>query len=208
MTADSKTLAQIYPNLLSPTQLRFAYSTTVGAVSDTDDALAWWCVEELLARLEASPVSQDRPASTLPSSADDLVKAADAPPADEDNVVTPLETRATTLPRGAFLLTLIALLPAVNLVLFSPLLSHIERLIRQEPVGSDGRSALVEATFEQLGAGMDAVKRKEATEWWLRRGKGLASGGEVRHGADVFDGAAQVVEKDFNEGVDAPAAKL
>ncbi|BGP02611.1 hypothetical protein NBRC10513v2_003713 [Rhodotorula toruloides] len=213
-------LLKIYPSLLSPTQLRFAYSTTVGAVSNTGDALAWWCIEELLARLEALPVSTEGPASTTEPmpvpSADDLVKGADVPPASEENVVTPLETRAMTLPRGAYLLTLIALLPSVNLVLFSPLLSHIERLIRQEPVNSDGRNALVEATFEQLGAGMDAVKRKEATEWWLRRGRGLVSGGPVHQDADVrgLEGLGKAAEteeeeeKDLQEVEDAPAAKL
>ncbi|BGP31922.1 hypothetical protein JCM10296v2_003701 [Rhodotorula toruloides] len=212
-------LLKIYPSLLSPTQLRFAFSTTVGAVSNTDDALAWWCVEELLARLEVLPASTEGPASValtpVPSS-DDLVKGTDVPPANEENVVTPLETRTLTLPRGAYLLTLIALLPSVNLVLFSPLLSHIERLIRQEPVSSDGRNALVDATFEQLGAGMDAVKRKEATEWWLRRGRALVSGGPVQQDADVrgLEGLGKAAEteeeeeKDLEEIDDGPAAKL
>ncbi|BGP24503.1 peroxisomal membrane protein [Rhodotorula toruloides] len=213
-------LLKIYPSLLSPTQLRFAFSTTIGAVSYTDDALAWWCIEELLARLEALPVSTEGPVSTAepvpPPSRDDIAKAADIPAASEGTAVTPLETRARTLPRGAYLLTLIALLPAVNLVLFSPLLSHIERLVRQEPVYSDGRDALVEATFEQLGARMDAVKRKEATEWWLRRGKGLVEGAPVREDADAREleasgagGLQETEEKNLEAGqADTPAAKL
>lgn len=194
---------QTFPELLTVTQMRLAYSTTVAAVSQTDDALAWWCIEELLERIESLPVSetasshgQDALSATwkgasAPSSSAAPDQAADpalSSSPDESKLVAPLDTRASTLPRGPYLLALSALLPSVSLVLLPPLLSHLERLVRSEPVESDGRAAIVEAIFEQVGMGMDAVKRKEATEWWLLHASELRNGGPLRDDADD-DGA-------------------
>lgn len=190
---------QTFPDLLTVTQMRLAYSTTVAAVSKTDDALAWWCIEELLERIESLPVSEAASAhrqdalsatwkvASAPSSStapDQAAVPALSSSADESKVVTPLDTRVSTLPRGSYLLALSALLPSVSLVLLPPLLSHLERLVRLEPVESDGRAALVEAIFEQVGMGMDAVKRKEATEWWLLHASELRNGGPLRDDAD------------------------
>ncbi|GAA5956218.1 hypothetical protein JCM8115_001654 [Rhodotorula mucilaginosa] len=193
-----------FPELLTVTQMRLAYSTTVAAVSKTDDALAWWCIEELLERIESLPVSEAASsheqdalsatwkAASAPSSSAAPAQVADpalSSSPDESKLVTPLDTRASTLPRGPYLLALSALLPSVSLVLLAPLLSHLERLVRLEPVESDGRAAIVEAIFEQVGMGMDAVKRKEATEWWLLHASELRNGGPLRGDADN-DGTA------------------
>lgn len=191
---------QTFPDLLTVTQLRLAYATTVAAVSKADDALAWWCIEELLERIESLPTTHREGGSsaslenaTAPGSLAAPSHASDpASTADESQLVTPLDTRASTLPRGPYLLALSALLPSVNLVLLPPLLSHLERLVRLEPVESDGRAAVVEAIFEQVGMGMDAVKRKDATEWWLLHGADLRNGGPVQEGSDEAPEAAQV----------------
>ncbi|BGP39922.1 hypothetical protein JCM10450v2_003899 [Rhodotorula kratochvilovae] len=186
-------LLQSYPSLLSPTQLRLAYATTVSAATAAgDDALAWWCIEELLARIDALPlalpaaaVEEGAPAAAPRAPLRDLaetpVPPTEAAPeiAAEDATVTPREERALSLPRGALLLVLPSLLPSVSLALLPQLLSALEARVRLEPRGSDGREALVETTFEVLGVGMDAVKRAEGVRWWLERGRGLLVGGPV-----------------------------
>ncbi|GAA6050173.1 hypothetical protein JCM3770_000437 [Rhodotorula araucariae] len=173
-------LLQSYPAVLSATQLRLAYATTVGAVTTAgDDALAWWCIEELLARIDALPLStpvaeEPAPRPPLRDLADNTVlPAAEAAAPDADAAVSPREERALALPRGALLLVLAALLPSVSLALLARLLDALEARVRLEPRGSDGRAALVETTFEVLGVGMDAVKRAEGVRWWLERGRGL-----------------------------------
>ncbi|GAA5981779.1 hypothetical protein JCM10908_004606 [Rhodotorula pacifica] len=187
-----------FPDLLTVTQLRLAYATTVAAVSKIDDALAWWCIEELLERIESLPLAVDsqtasRQKTVSSGSSDESSLASSTPLAqgipavsasEESDSVAPLDARASTLPRGPYLLALSALLPSVSLPLLPPLLSHLERLIRLESPTSDGRAAVVEAVFEQVGMGMDAVKRKEATEWWLLHSEGLRNGGPLQDEVD------------------------
>ncbi|BGP16085.1 hypothetical protein JCM10213_007536 [Rhodosporidiobolus nylandii] len=173
-------LLRTYPTLLSPLQLRLAISSMVSSVCTAGDKpLAWWCVEELLAAMEVLPLSPPSSAAVPPSSN----VAAPAPTSAEDQSepapTTKIEQRALTLPRGAHLLALSSLLPSVSLALLPSLLERLEALIRAEPVESDGRQAVVEHVFEMVGEGMDARKRGKATEWWLRHGRGLATGGPV-----------------------------
>ncbi|GAA6002370.1 hypothetical protein JCM10207_001086 [Rhodosporidiobolus poonsookiae] len=166
-------LLQTYPSLLSPIQLRLAYATMVGAVSTSDDALAWWCIQELLAKIEVLPTASEVAVPSSVASADAV--AAPASSADDaPSTVSPLESRALTLPRGAHLLALTALLPSVSLLLLPLVLSTLEYLVRLEPPTHDGRAALVDYAFEMLGQGMDARKRVEATRWWLVKGEALA----------------------------------
>ncbi|KPV75457.1 uncharacterized protein RHOBADRAFT_53432 [Rhodotorula graminis WP1] len=205
-------LLRTYPSLLSPTQLRLAYATVVAGVTAAgDDALAWWCVEELLARIDALPPSNSSATSIAAEQAStprrtvalrDLAEddgptarpvaevataaatAADAPSIDDDAMITPAEQRVLALPRGAHLLVLVALLPSVSLSLLPTVLSALEALVRHEPVGSDARDALVHECFAVLGSGMDAVKRGEGVKWWLERGRGLLVGGPLEEEKD------------------------
>ncbi|GAA6063485.1 hypothetical protein JCM10212_001001 [Sporobolomyces blumeae] len=172
--------------LMAPHQLRIAFATMVSSVSHTDDALAWWCIRELVAAIERLPTStvaqSDLDVSSVSpltlrklddddvdSGNDDPSLPASDPGTDVDSVVAPptLEGRALALARGSLLLTLISLLPSVNLVLFRSLLAQVARLVTREPAASDGRAALGAWTFEVLGAGMDVVKREEGVRWWL-----------------------------------------
>lgn len=177
---------------LSPTQLRLAYSTVVQSVSNVDDALAWWCIREVVAAIVRLPASSDSGSATSPA-----VANVDTPPrrqleddsdpsqlvespavADKATIAPPtLETRSLTLPRGALLLILVSLLPSVNFVLFRSLLTEIARLVSLEPIEHDGRKALGEWIFEVLGTGMDVVKREEGVRWWLKNGRDLIKGG-------------------------------
>ncbi|GAA5846040.1 hypothetical protein JCM9279_004765 [Rhodotorula babjevae] len=235
-------LLRTYPSLLSPTQLRLAYATVVAGVTAAgDDALASWCVEELLVRIDALPPSTAAAASldaeqasassrtvALRDLADDDARA--APPAtelvtptvtttaaavpsanDDDATITPREQRVLALPRGAHLLVLVSLLPAVSLSLLSSVLSSLEALVRDEPVGSDAREALVQECFAVLGTGMDAVKRGEGVRWWLERGRGLLVGGSLEEEEDEGLGESEQatarVEPD-EEGEGDEEAKL
>ncbi|GAA6012349.1 hypothetical protein JCM11491_007105 [Sporobolomyces phaffii] len=175
---------------LTPTQLRLAYSTVVSSTSKFDDALAWWCIQELLSAIERLPVADaaSLPGSTLTTSSrprlrdlgDDSVPESQGVPdvgAQPDQAAVPtLETRILALPRGALLLTLVALLPSVNFVLFRSLLSRIARLAEVEPADHDGRHALGQWTFEVLGTAMDVVKREEGVRWWMEHGRALLGG--------------------------------
>ncbi|TNY22694.1 hypothetical protein DMC30DRAFT_348481 [Rhodotorula diobovata] len=222
-------LLRIYPSLLSPTQLRVGYATTVAAVTAAgDDALAWWCVEELLARIDALPVStpQATPAPSAsaiplrdlsedvpgapPTPIAAVPSAAPAPAPEDDAAVTPREQRVlSSLPRGAHLLVLVSLLPSLSLSLLSLALSALEARVRLEPPppgpspGSDGRAALVEECFAVLGTGMDAAKRAEGVRWWLERGRDLLVGGPIQEEEeakeDVKVGLEGQVEQDGGE---------
>ncbi|GAA5917798.1 hypothetical protein JCM5296_007569 [Sporobolomyces johnsonii] len=216
-------LLKAQPDLMSPSQLRFAFSTMVYAVSQTDDALAWWCIRELLAAIEALPTSTATnapepdsaaveparpPLRDLSDNTDGDLAALPPPPTlpDPSPTAAPtLESRSLSLPRGALLLALIALLPSINLVLLLSLLSHIERLIRLEPAGSDGRTALAEWVFEVLGTGMDVVKREEGVRWWLDHGEGLVREGKEGEAEEMEEGIEERVEKAvLNEGPSEP----
>ncbi|GAA5951893.1 hypothetical protein JCM21900_004176 [Sporobolomyces salmonicolor] len=220
-------LLRAQPDLMSPSQLRFAFSKMVYAVSQTDDALAWWCIRELLAAIDNLPtstatnapepgfVSVDpaRPSlRELSDNADGDLRVAPAPvspPHPFTTAAPTLESRSLSLPRGALLLTSIALLPSINLVLFLSLLSHIERLIRLEPAGSDSRTALAEWVFEVLGTGMDVVKRGEGARWWLEHGEGLIreekEGDAEEMGGEMEEGVEKVV---LDEDVRSSASLL
>ncbi|GAA5851336.1 hypothetical protein JCM8547_004212 [Rhodosporidiobolus lusitaniae] len=202
-------ILRTHPSLLSPTQFRLAYSTLVAAVSSSDDALAWWCIEELLAAIDklpvatppvetsssssllsglgnddSAPLTSSSGPSSITSTAVTSPSAAPPPPAFP---LSPLDGRASSLPRGIHLLTLTSLLPSVSLRLLPRLLTSIETLIWEEPLGSDGRRAIVEYAFERIGEGMDAVKRGEGTRWWMEKGEGLERGGPVREEAVVVE---------------------
>lgn len=174
----------------------------VQSVSNVDDALAWWCIRELVSAIERLPTSSE-PASSasLPISTttrpprrqleDESSSAlvAQSSTATEKETIAPptLETRSLALPRGALLLVLVSLLPSVNFVLFQSLLAQIARLVSREPVDHDGRKALGEWIFEVLGTGMDVVKREEGVRWWLKNGRDLLRGGRFESGEEDQD---------------------
>ncbi|GAA5959953.1 hypothetical protein JCM3765_000658 [Sporobolomyces pararoseus] len=180
---------------LSPTQLRLAYSTMIQSVSSVDDKLAWWSIQQLTSSIEQLPFASssdnsprllteqaDRPlVRDLSEDTEDAVPSMLPPnPEKEDSTPVTIESRALTLPRGSLLLTLISLLPSVNLVLFRPLLDEIFRLVDLESTASDGRQAVGQWTFEVLGTGMDVVKREEGVRWWMENGQDLLNGSRLR----------------------------
>lgn len=139
---------------MTPSQLRLAFTTMVRCLSNADDALAWYCIIQLLAVICAIVPSPPSPAPET------------APPAAQD--LSPLELRALSLPRGHLLLILIEQTTVVNLILLRTLLDRIWELLGEE-VGGDGREALVDVLFKTIGEGLDAGKRGEGVRVWLER---------------------------------------
>ncbi|GAA5824200.1 hypothetical protein JCM11251_001564 [Rhodosporidiobolus azoricus] len=181
-------LLRTYPSLLSPSQFRLAYSAVVAAVSSTDDALACWAVEELLAKVEGLPIpssspTSSKPPSTSPAPANSATSSTASPPLDSTAPPPPPSAPASTLdslslssPYTAYLLTLTHLLPSLSLALLPTTLSHLSRLIRLLSVEAEERRIVAGYFFEVLGERMDAVKREVGTRWWMENGEGVVMG--------------------------------
>ena len=185
----SSRVPQAYPSLMTTSQLRLAFTTMVGCVSNSDDALAWYCIMELIAAISALPrlSAPPLPLPSLPPSHSDLSDLASPEPSpstsrdfsdsastrlDEASTLSPLETQCLQLPRGYLLLTLIDQTTAVNLVLLRSLLDRIWDFVREEEDG-EAKDALVKVLFGTLGEGLDATKREEGVRYWMERGEEL-----------------------------------
>lgn len=169
---------------MSAGQLRLAYTTMIKCVSSSDDALAWYCILELIKAIRSIPLASS-PLPLSSSSSDTSTSTAHASIAlgraldtDEDTTttrleeaeeLTPLEQSALSLPRGHLLLTLIDQTKSVNLILLRTLLGHIWEFIKEER-GGEGKESLVQIMFGTLGEGLDATKRDEGVRYWMSRG--------------------------------------
>lgn len=174
---------------MSAPQLRLAFTTMIRCLSNEDDALAWWCILQLIEAIKllpssaapSSPVRLETTAQTVLASVDEDEEpinsgrefdAAEAPTNLSDAVpLSPLETQALELPRGHLLLALIDQTTSVNLILLRSLLEQIWEFIDREE--GEGRDALVKVLFSTLGEGLDATKREEGVRWWMERGSEL-----------------------------------
>ena len=178
---------QAYPTLMTTSQLRLAFTTMVGCASNSDDALAWYCILELIAAISALPRLSAPPSAlpSLPPSHPDLSDLASPKQStsrdfsdsastriEEASTLSPLETQSLQLPRGYLLLTLIDQTTAVNLVLLRSLLDCIWDFVREEKDG-EAKDALVKVLFGTLGEGLDATKREEGVRYWMERGEEL-----------------------------------
>ncbi|KAI5476400.1 peroxisomal membrane protein [Pseudohyphozyma bogoriensis] len=179
-------LLKAYPTLMSTSQLRLAFTTLIRCVSNSDDALAWYLILQIIAALEVLPTSSSPPPTPSSSEIDASLAAdhqtATAPKRDFDDHPTrldeaahlsPLETTVLALPRGHLLLTLIDQSSSVNLVLLRSLLEKVWELVKGEG-DKDAREALVRVVFGVLGEGLDSTKREEGVRWWMERGEELA----------------------------------
>lgn len=192
---------QAYPDLMSASQLRLAFTTMIRCVSNSDDALAWYCLLQLTDAISAIPISTaaTRPPASLEQTASLAVLADDVAGTedqtsdrefdeentrlDEATMLSPLELQALSLQRGHLLLTLIDQTTAVNLILLRSLLEQIWSFIRAEgndvetgakrAQGETGKEALVKVVFNTLGEGLDATKREEGVQFWLNRSEEL-----------------------------------
>lgn len=173
-------LLRSYPTLMSASQLRLAFTTVVRCASNSDDALAWYCIMQLVDAIRAlPPTASSSEAPTATSSAlarasghtaavvqvsEAVTSDAVIPPAtgreydaeatqtrlDEASNLSPLEIRALSLKRGHLLLTLIDQTTAVNLILLRKLLDEIWTFVKEEGEGDQAAREQEESPKEAL----------------------------------------------------------
>lgn len=129
---------------MSASQLRLAFTTVIRCVSNSDDALAWYCILQLISAISSIPLSSP---STIPSPPPSTLTPAheananvprdfddDDPTTrlDEASSLSPLESTALQLRRGHLLLTLIDQTTSVNLILLRSLLAQIWEFVKEE----------------------------------------------------------------------------
>ena len=129
---------------MSASQLRLAFTTVIRCVSNSDDALAWYCILQLMSAISSIPLSSP---STIPSPPPSTLTPAheananvprdfddDDPTTrlDEASSLSPLESTALQLRRGHLLLTLIDQTTSVNLILLRSLLAQIWEFVKEE----------------------------------------------------------------------------
>jgi hypothetical protein len=159
----------------------------IRCVSNSDDALVWYCLLQLIEAIRLLPVSSPT-TSSIPSIDGPTTEAlvddsASSREFDEESTTTrldsaitlsPLESTALKLQRGHLLLTLIDQTTSVNLILLRTLLNQIWMFVNDEVRGSEEKSALVKVVFNTLGEGLDATKRDEGVKYWLEKREELA----------------------------------
>ncbi|KAM0787686.1 hypothetical protein ACM66B_003748 [Microbotryomycetes sp. NB124-2] len=170
----SKLLLKACPSLMSASQLRLAYTTMIRCVSLSDDALAWYCIEQLIAAIERIPVSTSLSLHSSPVNVLGQNKTQASPPQDIDNPnlppgsqprdydaesqhprldeasnFSPLEQTCLKSSRGALLLSLIDQTTSVNLVLLTSLLDNVWRLVKLEHGGLDQTTRVGEEANER-----------------------------------------------------------
>lgn len=192
----AKNVAPFYSNLLlahfpreiNIDQLRAAFTTMIRSLSETEDALAWLCVEKLLERIqqydreiaelaqvvEAPVVSEEK---ALVSVATDLSR--DLTPQATPSLVTTIATSVTKpsvspmrllelqKERGQLLLALFDQLSSLNLVFVETLGHKIRELLVQE-TSATARQALLKCLLDVIGGPqVDHTKRDWVVKWYL-----------------------------------------
>ncbi|KAF9369094.1 hypothetical protein CPB97_003926, partial [Podila verticillata] len=200
----AKNVAPFYSNLLlahfpleiNIDQLRAAFTTMIRSLSDTEDALAWLCVEKLLERIQAydqeivmmaevtgapKVVVNEEEERALVSVATELSQ--DLSPQTAASHLPSLGTHAiaSTMPRssepmrllelqkerGQLLLALFDQLSSLNLVFVETLGGKIRELVAQE-TSATARQALLKCLLDVIGGPqVDYTKRDWAVKWYL-----------------------------------------
>ncbi|KAG9298910.1 hypothetical protein G9A89_015932 [Geosiphon pyriformis] len=189
----SNLLLEGYPDFLSIEQLRAAYTTLIASLSDIDNTTVWYCLENLLKKIEGiSPFTTktvtDLPQKVLSAQRDlDQSKPENAtsifsssyslseskPQGEESTNEKNIVEAALHLRRGHLLLTLIDQIGTVNLIFLEVLLAKIKSFIEVEPYGI-ARLALQKALFDSLSTGLDYTKKETGIKWWLSEGRAIA----------------------------------
>lgn len=136
---------------MSASQLRLAYTAVVRCASGSDDALAWYCILQLVDAIKDIPPGQlavtpaaasSTPSPSSPNSSNASEATSSSPREFDDEAVqtrldeaaslSDSERQALTLRRGHVLLALIDQTTSCNLVLLRKLLYQIWSFVRQE----------------------------------------------------------------------------
>ncbi|KAF9168389.1 hypothetical protein BGX21_008059 [Mortierella sp. AD011] len=147
----SNLLLQHFPDQINIDQLRAAFTTMIRSLSETEDALAWLCVEKLLERIQYY---------------DDLAEAEtnEGEKATASKSLAALERQKQ---RGELLLALFDQLSSLNLVFVETLGEKIRELVAKEQ-SLVGRKALLKCILDVVGgSAVDHTKRDWAVKWYL-----------------------------------------
>ncbi|CAG8476545.1 399_t:CDS:10 [Ambispora gerdemannii] len=177
----SNLLLEGYPAYLSIEQLRAAYTTMIKSLSETDDALVWYCLENLLDKIESLPTSSNLELSEQQSTTTETNnnETRENPESDSSSINLNVSEKdvvstALYLQRGHLLLTLIDQVGTVNLIFLETLLSKIKSLISLESNGI-AKSALQKALFDVLSKNLDYTKKDAGVKWWLNEGREITN---------------------------------
>lgn len=171
---------------MSASQLRLAFTTMVRCVSNSDDALAWYCILQLISAISSIPLS---PPTTTPSppSSSSLTPPHEADPnvprdfddddpttrLDEASSLSPLESTALQLRRGHLLLTLIDQTTSVNLILLRSLLAQIWEFVKEEGSEEENKVLGEVMSAERGAAGEESGKEALVKIVFNTLGEGL-----------------------------------
>ncbi|CAJ0873795.1 8799_t:CDS:2 [Entrophospora sp. SA101] len=173
-----------YPDLLTVGQLRAAYSIVIRSLSETDDALAWVCLEKLIKAIENLPTTDNIYSDTNSniihsinnilkknnSSSNNNLQPTNSPFINQliksNNEKFIIESAALLFHRGHLLLTLIDQIKSVNLIFLKTLLLKIKNFLTNEP-NSISKNAIQKVLFDALSTDLDYTKKEAGVKWWL-----------------------------------------
>ncbi|KAG0215402.1 hypothetical protein BGX28_010107 [Mortierella sp. GBA30] len=178
----SNLLLQHFPQEINIDQLRAAFTTMIRSLSETEDAMAWLCVERLLEKIQEYDDLAEAEAQTDVESRAVAISALKEEQQDMkkekvlEQVCTPATmTRAVPTSftglqrekeRGQLLLALFDQLSSVNLVFVETLGQQIRALLIKEI--PTGRKALLKCLLDVIGGpAVDHTKRDWAVKWYL-----------------------------------------
>ncbi|KAG0023303.1 hypothetical protein BGZ81_008174 [Podila clonocystis] len=208
----SNLLLEHFPREINIDQLRAAFTTMIRSLSETEDALAWLCVEKLLERIqqydrEISNLAQVVEAPVVSEENALVIVATDlsqdltpqAAPSHLPSLGTTIVTSATKpslgsmrllelqKERGQLLLALFDQLSSLNLVFVETLGRKIRELLVQE-TSATARQALLKCLLDVIGGPqVDHTKRDWAIKWYL----GLVNDFGVKAKAKAVKGEAR-----------------
>ncbi|KAG0332167.1 hypothetical protein BG004_001363 [Podila humilis] len=185
----SNLLLAHFPSEISIDQLRAAFTTMIRSLSETEDALAWLCVESLLNKIKwydqeiAVSLAANEEVAAGESSIQEeaLVKVASdlslqnlspqesakSDPGSASQLSEPLRLLELQKERGQLLLALFDQLSSLNLVFVETLGAKIRQLLAQES-SVVARQALLKCVMDVIGGPqVDHTKRDWAIKWYL-----------------------------------------
>lgn len=163
-------LLDSYPERLTISQLRLAYASMVGCLTELAPGNVGPCISKLLQVIEHHPAGPSSVSSTdIPLAEISHSSSGGAPPSDTPQTAAKsLEIAALHSTRGHLLLVLIDQLSAVHLDMMERLLPKIRELLHEErKAPREARIALIQVLFNTLSGAMDMIKRESAAKWWL-----------------------------------------
>lgn len=168
----SDLLLRSYPDQLSIPQLRLAYATMVGCLTELESGKCDACLSKLLAAIESlAPGPSHVQAADLPLAhvSQPVQEKATVSGAESQGAsAKELEAAALRSRRGHLLLVLIDQLSTTSLEKMEELLPRVQEYLHEERrAPKESQVALIQVLFNTLSGGMDMIKRETAAKWWL-----------------------------------------